>query len=447
VLVTPRDCGTYQTSYAFDPWSGGPSVQGETPMTIEEDCHHGGFSPTLTAGSANTSAGAFTPFLFRLVRRDRQENILSLQATLPPGLLARLAGVKVCPDDQAATGACGSASRVGTVKAAVGTGSTPLWIPQAGKAPTAAFLAGPYKGAPYSLLTVVPAQAGPFDLGNVVTRSGIYIDPTTAQVTVKSDPLPQILEGVPVEYRTLAVELDRPQFTVNPTNCDAMSITGSATSPQGSTASLADRFQVGGCDRLAFRPKLKLAFKDALKRAGDPAVSASLKMPAGNSNIAWTRVTMPRSVQIDNAHISNPCTRVQFAANACPPKSILGTAKAFSPLLDKPLEGPVYFRSNGGERELPDIVADLNGQIHVILVGFIDAKNERLRTTFANVPDAPVSNFQLRLYGGKRGLLENNRNLCNKPNRASLQFNGQNGKTHDSQQVVRVSCKRKRSKK
>lgn len=443
VLLTPPSCATHQASFRLDPWSGGSAVEGTIPMTIDEACEGGGFSPRLTAGTENPVAGSYSPLVFRLTQGDREENILSLNAELPTGLLANLRGVTVCPEDLVAAGGCTEASRVGMIKAAVGGGPTPLWIPQPGKSPTAVYLAGPYKGAPLSLLTAVPAEAGPFDLGTVLTRAALYVDPSNAQVTVKSDPLPQILEGVPIEYRTISIQMDRPAFTLNPTNCDVKQIRSSVASVSGATASLAERFQVGACDQLSFKPKLKLSLKGGTKRTANPALFATLRMPNGGANIAWTRVALPPSVQIDNAHINNPCTRVQFDANSCPKKSILGTAKATTPLLDQPLEGPIYFRSNGGERELPDLVADLHGQIDVTLVGFIDAKRGRIRSTFATVPDAPVSRFQIRLFGRSRGLLENNRNLCSGRNRAIAQFSGQNGRTSDTHLPVSVPCGRR----
>jgi hypothetical protein len=260
----------------------------------------------------------------------------------------------------------------------------------------------------------------------------LQIDEHTAQVTATSDPLPQILQGIPISYRDIDVEIDRPEFGLNPTSCDVMNARGTAQGAQGSTAALSSRFQASGCPRLDFKPKLKLRLGGSIHRAGDPALSATLTMPSKGANIAWSRVVLPRGEQIDNAHINIPCTRVQFRARECPPKSILGAARAVSPLLDRPLEGPVYFRSNGGARELPDIVADLRGQIHVVLIGFIDSKKRRIRTTFGLVPDAPIKKFSLKLFGGKRGLLENNRNLCHGSNRAKVQFNGQNGKVSDS---------------
>jgi hypothetical protein len=454
-LANPPACGTYQSRFEFAPWSGTTPVSGETPMTVDQGCGGAGFSPALAAGTVNPTAGAFSPLTTELSFGSGQQNPSSLEVTLPPGVLAKLAGVPVCEGAAAESAACPAASQVGTTTIATGPGTTPLWIPQAGREPTAVYLAGPYRGAPYSLVVKTPAQAGPFDLGTVVVRAGIYVDPATAQVTVKSDPLPQILEGVPISYRTIHVDVDRPEFTLNPTSCEPSAVRATLRSIDGAVATAQNRFQVGSCERLDFGPSLSLKLSGGTRRSRHPALKAVLTQPGGQANIARAAVTLPATEFIDQAHISNPCTRPQFAEGKCPPGSVLGKARAFSPLLDKPLEGPVYFRANGGERELPDVVADLGGQIHVVLVGFVDSvhhrgsEESRIRTTFAVVPDAPVSKFVLELNGGKKkGLLVNSQNLCRtKAGRsAAVKMTGQNGKTHDFDQPVANSCGRKRGR-
>ncbi|MGN6276149.1 MAG: hypothetical protein ACTHNP_09525, partial [Solirubrobacterales bacterium] len=218
-LATPASCGTYETHYSFAPWSGKPATEGDAPMQITSGCGKGGFAPTLQAGGLVPFGGSFSPFTMTLTRQDGEANPQTLAVHLPQGLLAKLGGVPLCPDADAAGGNCPAASQVGTITAATGVGGAPLCIPQPGKAPTAVYLAGPYKGAPYSIIAKVPAQAGPFDLGTVVTRAAINVDPTTALATITTDPLPQILEGVPVLYRTIHVDVNRPEFTLNPTSC------------------------------------------------------------------------------------------------------------------------------------------------------------------------------------------------------------------------------------
>jgi len=445
-LVNPRTCGTYAIKGEFVPWSGTAPVVAESTFQVDQGCAAASkFSPGLKAGTTNPQAGAFSPFLLRVTREDGEQNLAKLSATLPEGLLAKLAGVAICSDAQASTGECPTASQVGKVTVGAGSGTNPTFVPEAGKPPTAAYLAGPYKGAPYSLVVKVPAQAGPFDLGTVAVRNALHINPVTTQVTSVSDPLPQILEGIPIAYRDVRVEVDRPQFIVNPTGCEAKKITSTIGGSGGATASPSAPFAAVNCERLGFKPKLALKFTGKTHRSAHPALKATLTMPKGGANIDKAVVLLPQTEFIDNAHITTPCTRVQFDAGKCPKSSILGTATATSPLLDQPLSGPVYFRSNGGARELPDLVADLDGPIHVTLVGFIDSvktgkETGRVRTRFLGIPDAPVSKFVLRMKGGDEGLLVNNTELCRIKPRAKAEFTGQNGKRSVSRPRVKLGC-------
>jgi hypothetical protein len=445
-LATPATCGTYQTQWQLTPWSGNGAVSGEAPMTIDRNCQAGGFAPELSAGTKSARAGAFAPLSLELTRDSGEENIAGLELSLPPGLLAKLAGVAVCDGAAAAAGACPADSRVGSVTVASGPGSNPLWIPQPGREPTAVFLGGPYKGAPLSLVIRVPAEAGPFDLGTVVVRGALQVDPATARVTIDSGPLPQFLEGVPISYRTIHAETDRPGFTLNPTNCKPMALSARVSSALGAVATPSARFQVGSCPELGFKPKLRMRLTGGTRRAAHPALRATLTAREGDANISSATVILPSSQFIDNARIGSPCTRPQFAAGKCPPASRLGTARAFTPLLERPLEGAVYLRANGGERKLPDVVADLKGQIDIVLVGHLDsvgAKGSevaRIRTVFPAVPDAPVRKFALRIFGGKRGLLVNSVSLCTAPRRAKVRLVGQNGRQINFNQVVKSSC-------
>jgi hypothetical protein len=450
-LATPSSCGTYGAAFDLAPWSGRPAATGRTPMQISSGCGKGGFNPKLDAGTVSPRAGSYSPFVLTLTREDGEANPQTLSVHLPQGLLAKLGGVPLCPQEAAASADCPDGSRVGSLTASAGVGGAPLWIPQPGKAPTAVYLAGPYKGAPYSIVTRVPAQAGPFDLGVVVNRAGIYVDPESATATIKTDPLPQILEGVPISYRTVHVEVDRKDFTLNPTGCLPKEIKATVTATNGATANPTAEFQATNCAKLAYKPKLKLTLKGATRRTGHPAVKAVLTQGKGQSNTAKASVILPASEFIDQDHINNPCTRVQFNQGRCPKLSILGRATAITPLLDKPLKGPVYFRSNGGDRELPDIVADLHGPIHITLVGYVDAvqkkgtETSRIRTRFVNLPDAPVSKFTMSLFGGpKRGLLVNSRDLCKTGRRAKIDLVAQNGRAHSSNSRIATSCKTSR---
>jgi hypothetical protein len=439
-LVNPPTCGTHTSEWEFAPWSETPSVNGRSPMQITEGCEGlGGFSPRLSAGTTDPAAGKHSPFLFTLTRQDGEQNPERIEITLPQGLAAKLAGVPRCEGTDAATGNCPPASRIGVIKAASGYGTTPLWVPQPGKDPTAFYLSGPYKGAPFSSVAVVPAQAGPFDLGDIVVRSAIDVDPTTAQASVRSEPIPQIIEGIPIPSRAIHVHLDRPDFALNPTGCKMKAIDATVTSSQGAVAHPSSPFQATDCASLGFKPKLSLRLKGGTRRGDHPRLKAVLTTRPGDANIAKTVVALPRSEFLDQAHIKTVCTRVQFAAEQCPHGSIYGRARAISPLLDNPLEGPVYLRSS--DNLLPDLVIALDGEIEVDVVGRIDSIRGGIRSTFAAVPDAPVSKFVLEMQGGKKGLLINSRNLCKAPGQVDVDLDAHNGKTADQNSRLKTSCK------
>jgi hypothetical protein len=438
-LVLPSICGTYTTTATLTPWSGTAPVTTDSNFTLDQGCAKSSqFSPSLKAGPTDPTAGGYSPFVFRVDRPEGQQNLSRIQATLPEGMLAKLAGVPLCAEAQAPTGACPLASRVGSATVAAGEGANPLYVPEPGKAPTAVYLAGPYKSAPYSLVVKVPAEAGPFDLGTVAVRNGLSVDPTTTQATVSSDPLPQILEGIPITYRTVHVDIDRRDFTVNPTSCAPKRVDSQLTSAQGMTASPSARLQVTNCAALGFSPRLSLKTIGGTERGSYPKLRAVLNARKGEANIGRVAVTLPHSEFLAQQHIKTICTRVQFAAEACPKGSIYGYATATTPLLDQPLGGPVYLRSSS--HPLPDLVAALRGPLDVNLVGRIDSVNGGIRTTFDAVPDAPVSKFVLSMLGGKKGLLVNSRNLCAGANRAKVLIDGQNGKAADQGPAVGNSC-------
>lgn len=438
-LKNPNACGSYSAAYEFTPWSGNLPVSGETqPIPINENCSAAGFSPTLEAGVTNPVAGGQSPLIFNLRREDGEDNISSFDLTLPKGELAKLKGIPLCSDASALTGACPAASEIGSVAVATGAGPQPLWIPQPGKEPTGVFLAGSYKGAPYSVVTKVPAQAGPFDLGTVVVRGGISINPDTAQATVKTDALPQILEGVPVLYRTIHISIDRPEFALNPTNCREQSVDATVVSTHGAVAKRADRFQVGDCGALKFGPSLKLRLKGGTKRGRYPSLTATVQTGKDEANIRKISVALPHSEFLAQEHINTICTRIQFSEEQCPAGSIYGHAKAITPLLDQPLEGPVYLRSSNNP--LPDLVVALHGQLNIDLAGKIDSINGGIRTTFSEVPDAPVTKFILKMKGGKRSLLVNSTDICSGKHRATVKMEGQNGKANDPHPPLSGGC-------
>jgi len=438
-LVTPDICGTYDTRSEITSWASNEPVVVNSPTLIDEGCGGGGaFNPKLQAGVANPVAGARSPLTIRIQRQDGEQNISRFDVTLPQGELASLKGVGVCPDSVAGDGNCPKDSEVGISTTAIGTGAFPLFVPQPGKDPTALYLAGPYKGSPYSLIAKVPAQSGPFDFGNIVVRTAINLNPVTAQVIAESDPLPQMLEGVPIQYRDVRIEVRKPDFTVNPTSCEQRFVKTKIYSTQGTIATPSVPAKVGDCASLDFGPKLAFKVKGGTNRGDLQALTATLTTGKKEANIGRVAVTLPHSEFLEQGHIGTVCTRVQFAAGKCPEASIYGTAMAVTPLLDKPLEGPVYLRSSN--HALPDLVAALAGQFDIELSGRIDSKNGGIRNTFEVVPDAPVSRFVLKMRGGQKSLLVNSRNLCKAPSRADVRMVGQNGKVHRERPIVRNSC-------
>ncbi|HET7484129.1 MAG TPA: hypothetical protein VFJ64_01985 [Solirubrobacterales bacterium] len=460
-LKTPLACGEYTTTSSLTPWSS-PEGEDESPEdsfeisappsggSCPESEAQAPNSPSFSAGTITPQAGAFSPFVLKLSRADGSQQLTGIDTALPPGLSGKLAGVPYCPEAQIAQAkareepqmgrseeanpSCPAVSEVGTAVVGAGAGPTPFY------ATGHAYLAGPYEGAPLSLLVITPAVAGPFDLGAVVVRTALRVDPETAQIHAVSDPFPHIIDGIPLDIRSIALKLDRNQFTLNPTSCEAMSIAGGAATLSGQLAPLNQRFQAGGCNALPFKPKLSLSLKGKTGRGGFPALRAVLSMNPGEANIARAQVTLPHGLFIANAHIGNVCTRVQFAQGRCPSNSVLGTAKAVTPLLEAPLEGPVYLMSGFGHL-LPDVAVDFHGQVDVFVHSKVDkGKTGGLRNTFEVVPDAPVSSFTLQLFGGRRGLLENSEELCLKAQRAQLAFTAHSARTYTARPKIKVGC-------
>jgi len=451
-LRTPPTCGTYTSKIALTPWSGTapPALESSFDVTSGPGggpCPTGGFRPKLSAGTAIPMAGGYSPFALRLTKEDGEQDLRGLSIALPKGLTAKLAGIPYCPNAvlasipraegtgaaQLASPSCPVASQVGSVTAGVGAGPNPFYV-STGRV----YLAGPYKGAPLSVAVVAPAIAGPFDLGNVVVRSAVKVDPTTAQAEVVSDPIPTVLDGIPLDLRDLRWLEDRPEYILNPTSCDPMTIAGGATSAHGTVAPLSERFQVGSCASLGFKPRFFTKLTGGTERGEYPSLRAVLIARPGDANIAKSALTLPHSEFLAQEHIGKICTRPQFAADQCPVDSVYGHARAISPLLDRPLKGPVYLRSSSNP--LPDLVAALRGQVEIDLVGRIDSIDGGIRTTFDALPDAPVTKFVLTMQGGKKSLLVNSRDLCLAPAFSVLRVDGQNGKTADQTLRLGNSC-------
>jgi len=480
-LVNPPTCGTHgieatMTSYAqpdkeLDVSDVYDLREGPGGSPCVSSLPDRPFDPQLLAGTINPVAGAFSPLHLRVSRSDADQEISSVRGTAPQGVSASLIGTERCSEAQIAQAlgrnapgegakeksdpSCPASSQVGTVDTGAGAGPSPIYVP--GRI----YLAGPYKGAPLSGVAIVPAVAGPVDLGVVVVRAPAYLDPRTAQLSISSDELPQVVNGVLVRVRDVRIRLDRPNFTINPTSCREKSVEGTVLSAEGKSAELANRFQVGECGSLAFKPRIALRLKGGARRGSYPALTAVVRPRLGDANFRRAVVTLPGSAFLEQAHIRTICTRVQFAAGQgngaqCPKGAVYGSAKAWSPLVEGAFEGPVYLRSSNNR--LPDMVVALKGPedlpIDIELSSRIDSvrlgrEAVGIRSTFTAVPDVPVSRFVLNMRGGRKGLIVNSRNLCFKPkrNRARANLVGQNGRVEKLKpRVVSVKCAKRRKK-
>lgn len=451
-LITPSGCGQFTTVVELTP-SGDPSnpLVTTSPLQIRQGvgggpCPPAGtppFVPGFEAGTLNNSAGSYSPLYLRLSRRDGDQDLTRFDAVLPPGLLAKLAGVTQCSDSaiaaakgkrgrqELASPSCPANSEIGHVIGGAGVGSQLTYVP--GKL----YLAGPFGGAPLSIVGIVPAVAGPFDVGTIVVREALQVNPKTGEGQVDgahSDPIPHILAGIPLSVRDIRVYADRPQFTLNPTSCDPFATRAQLWGGGANLFSQLDdspvarsaRFQAAGCSRLGFKPSLSLTLKGGTRRGDHPALRAVYKPKPGDANVADLVTRLPHSAFLDQAHIRTICTRVQFAADACPPGAVYGRVTAITPLLDAPLQGPVYLRSSN--HNLPDLVLDLHGLVDVEAAARLDSIKGGIRASFEETPDAPLTKVILEMRGAKKGLIINSRNLCASISRAAVEATAQNGK-------------------
>jgi hypothetical protein len=398
-LANPQTCGTFTTSSDLEPWSAPETPDASTLSSFVVDgCSATRpFAPSFTAGTTNVLAGGFTPFTLTFSRQDGEQDLAGLTLTTPPGLLGLLKTVQRCPEPQASQGSCDAGSLIGHVQVAAGPGSHPYWVQGN------VYLTGPYGGAPYGLSIVTPAKAGPFNLGNIIVRAAIHIDPHTAQITVVSDPLPQTIDGIPLRVQTVNVTIDRPGFMFNPTGCTQRSIDGTITSAQGTASSVSSPFAAAGCKTLPFHPAFTVSTQAKTSRKGGASLDVKVAYPTGpQANIRSVAVTLPKQLPARLTTIQQACLQATFAANpaSCPAASAIGTASAYTPVLARPLTGPAYLVSHGGAA-FPDLVVVLQGEgITLDLVGSIDIKKGVTSSTFASVPDAPVSSFELKLPEG-----------------------------------------------
>jgi hypothetical protein len=408
-LANPLACGSALTSSDFTPWSS-PITPDATPLSsfaVDWDGHGGAcpsppFSPSFSAGmSASLSAGSFSPFTLTISRGDRQQYLSRISVTTPPGLLGMLSSVTLCGEPQAANGTCSGASEIGTTTAAAGAGSHPYWVTGH------VYLTTGYGGAPFGLTIVVPAKAGPFNLGNVIVRASINVDPETSALTIVSDPLPQIIDGVPLRVQTVNVNVNRPGFMFNPTNCEAHQITGTLAGAQGGAASVSSTFTASGCRNLPFTPKFTATTSARSSKQNGASLDVKILYKPGQANIKSVSVALPKQLPSRLTTIQQACPAATFAANpaTCPPGSLIGVAHGHTPVLPVELAGPAYLVSHGGAA-FPDVVLVIEGEgVRVDLRGSVNIKRGITSSTFATVPDVPITSFDLTLPTGPHSAL------------------------------------------
>jgi hypothetical protein len=480
-LISPPGCGSHTVAATLYPWSGSPPVTSTSAFQISSGpggsaCPAGAapFHPRFEAAAENDQAGAYSPFHMRITRADGEADISRFSSVLPPGVVGKLAGLAQCPEAaiaqaQGRTGegggqeeldspSCPAASQIGTTTAGAGVGSELTYV--GGKL----YLAGPYHGAPLSVVAIVPAVAGPFDAGVVVVREALTLNPTTGEVEADgaaSDPIPHILKGIPLNVRDLRVNVDEPDFTLNATSCEEESTratifgAGTVLAPTSDTPfAAAARYQAAGCASLGFKPKLGLKLKGGTRRGAFPKLRAVYSPRTGDANLKRLALRFPKSEFIEQGHFRTICTRVQFAANGghgagCPKGSVYGHVKVWTPLLSEPLKGPVYLRSSN--HNLPDAVFALRGppsaEVNLEVAIRIDSAHGGLRATVQGAPDAPVSRAVVNMQGGQKGLFVNSTDICKGKHRAYVNAKGHNGRKQVTKPLLRaVSCKKAHKK-
>ena len=471
-LVTPQFCGVYTATADFTPWSTPLTADAFSESNFQITAGPGGsstsnctgplpFTPTMTAGATTDQAGGYTDFTMLLSRKDGQQHIEKLQFKTPEGLLGMIAKVPLCQEPQAAQGTCSAASQIGHTVAEVGPGPYPFVLPEPGAPPASIYLTGPYEGAPFGLSIAVPIVAGPFNLGTEVVRAKIEVDPHTSQLTISTTAFPKTVKGIPTDIREIDAVIDRPEFMFNPTSCSPMSFSGTAYSFEGATAPVSSHFQMGSCRSLTFKPNFSVSTSGKTSRASGASLTAKIVYLTGNlganqassqSNIASVKVDLPKQLPSRLTTLQKACTAATFEANPanCPAASIVGHAKAITPVLPVPIEGPTYFVSHAGE-EFPSLIAVLQGYgVTVDLVGstFINSKTNITSSTFKNVPDVPIASFELNLPQGKYSALAANGNLCKTKLTMPTAFTGQDGAViHQSTPINVTGCAKSKPKK
>ena len=456
LMATPTRCTIYTTKAEFFPWNASLAEQESTQVfglnSGPNGTHCPGlvrpFSPRLAAGTSTPVAGAFSDFTLKLDRDDGDQYLGDLNFRLPPGFTGDLRGISYCPElsisaaannsglaEQAAP-SCPASSQIGTTNVAAGPGSHPFHA--VGKM----YLAGPFKGAPLSLVAVTPALAGPYDYGVVVVRVALHIDPLTAQVTAASDTVPSIIGGIPLRLRSIQVNIDRPNFTINPTNCSKFLVESQGIGDQGTVADFSSPFTAVNCAALPFHPHMtisQLGGRGAATRGKNPSIHFELETRAGDANIKSLSVTLPNSLEIDQNHLGNICAKSELEATHCAGRQPIGKVEDETPLLERPLEGLAYAVS--GYRGLPHVAFILAGQVTVIpQAASKTVGHQRLRTTLPVLPDVPVGRFQLTLFGKGQGYLANTRSLCDQTSTVIIEYAAQNGRRLTQKAPIKAAC-------
>jgi hypothetical protein len=452
-LVNPPACGSYSTDAVFTPWSGNAPAEISNAFEITSGPEGKpcpgvpqAFAPSFAAGTTNNQAGAFSPFSVTFGRQDGEQQLGGITMKLPPGLLGRLSAISLCPEPQASQGACPASSEIGEMTVAAGAGANPFYVHN-GKI----FLTSAYKTGEFGLSIVVPAIAGPFNLGTVVVRSSISVDPVTTALTIATDPLPTILDGIPLDLRAVNVTVANPGFIFNPTNCNPLSLTGTLLGGSGGSENVSNGFQVTNCGRLGFAPKFTVSTPGKTSRSKGAGLTARIVYPGGpQANIAKVKVNLPKQLPSRLTTLQKACPDSVFDQNpeACPQASKIGYAKANTPILPEPLTGPAYFVSHGGAA-FPDLILALKGygiNFHLVGTTFI-SKAGITSTSFKQVPDVPIASFELTLPQGPNSALAANGNLCTSKLIMPTSFIAQDAaEIHQNTRITPTGCPKNKAK-
>jgi hypothetical protein len=453
--LATSSCGAYQTTSSIEPWSGEAPVDPTSEFDVTSGpggsaCPDPGpFAPSFTAGTSNSQARAFSPFTLKFARQDGEQTLSTVSTQMPPGLLGMLSKVQLCGEPQAKEGRCPAASQVGHVTATAGVGSEPVTLPEAGKPQDPVFLTGPYVGAPFGLSIVVPAESGPFNLGTIVVRATIHIDPATSQISVTSEPMSTRLQGIPLDVRNVEVTIDREGFMFNSTNCEPLAVSGTIGSAEGAVAGVSSHYEAANCATLPFKPSFTAFTQAKTSKVNGASLLVKVTQKPGEANIAKVELQLPKVLPSRDSTLQKACAEAQFNANPadCPAGSVIGTATARTPVLQVPLTGPAYLVSHGGAA-FPDVeyvlqADERGGNVDIVLDGKTQIKKGITYSRFETVPDAPISSFETSLPEGPHSIFSTEypgrTNLCASNLLMPITIVGQNGAVEEHEPRIEVT--------